>query len=463
MFRFLLRAKALALPGVVLAAALLGAAGAQAAEGIHKIEHVVVIMQENRSFDSYFGTYPGANGIPAGVCVHDPLNGGCVKPFHDPADRNFGGPHGPENSTNDIEHEGWIAGAEKGSKCSSTKPRCSPCKENDTGGKCDDVMGYHDAREISNYWTYARDFVLQDAMFAPERSWSLPAHLFEVSGWSARCEDSDPFSCTSSLEPCCLKLKKHTKKAIYAWTDITYLLASAGVSWRYYVDEGGEPDCEFDEAVTCNFVRQKATTPGIWNPLPLFVDVREDGQGGNIQSLEGFYEGVHQTGSCGLPSVSWIVPNGEVSEHPTSPVSTGQAYVTTLVNSIGRSPCWGSTAIFLSWDDWGGFYDHVVPPVVDGLGYGVRVPSLVISPYARSGLIDNQTLSSDSYLKFIEDDFLGGARLNPTTDGRPDPRPHVREEVAGDLTADFDFAQQPLPPVILAPHPEPGPASEPPK
>ena len=125
--------------------------------------------------------------------------------------------------------------------------------------------------------------------------------------------------------------------------------------------------------------------------------------------------------------MSWIDPNGTVSEHPPALVSAGQSYVTGLINAIMRSPDWKSTAIFLSWDDWGGFYDHVKPPRVDENGYGLRVPGLVISPYARRGFIDHRTLSFDAYVKFIEDDFLGGQRLDPATDGRPDPRPDVRE------------------------------------
>ncbi len=138
--------------------------------------------------------------------------------------------------------------------------------------------------------------------------------------------------------------------------------------------------------------------------------------------------------------------------------------MTTLINSIMRSPCWGSTAIFLSWDDWGGFYDQVVPPVIDGEGYGFRVPGLVISPYAKAGYIDHQQLSHDAYLKFIEDDFLEGQRLNPATDGRPDSRPDVREEAPGlgNLESDFDFTQSPRSPLLLPVEPAPGPASNPP-
>jgi len=105
-------------------------------------------------------------------------------------------------------------------------------------------------------------------------------------------------------------------------------------------------------------------------------------------------------------------------------------------NSIMRSPCWGSSGIFLSWDDWGGFYDHVVPPVVDGQGYGVRVPGMVISPYARPGCIDHRRLSHDACLKFIEDDFLEGQRLNPKTDGRPDSRSDELERSQSHLLVD---------------------------
>jgi phospholipase C len=140
-------------------------------------------------------------------------------------------------------------------------------------------------------------------------------------------------------------------------------------------------------------------------------------------------------------------------------VSAGQTYVAGLINAIMNGPDWSSTAIFLSWDDWGGFYDHVVPPHVDGQGYGMRVPGLVISPYAKSGYIDHQVLSHDAYNKFIEDDFLGGERLDPSTDGRPDPRPDVRENepILGSLQSDFNFNQTPRAPVLLPLHPAPGP------
>ncbi|HEY1592437.1 MAG TPA: alkaline phosphatase family protein [Solirubrobacteraceae bacterium] len=431
-------------------------------KGIFKIKHVVIIMQENRSFDSYFGTFPGADGIPgiAGnpgtvPCVPDPLGGGCVQPFHDTNDKNFGGPHGAANATADMDcatpaarsgcqMDGFVSQAEKGKNCGTNDPNCSPCTQG-SQAQCIDAMGYHTEGEIPNYWAYAQNYVLQDHMYEPNASWSLPQHLFGVSEWSASCTDPlNPASCTNALQnPNPSDGLQH-----YAWTDITYLLHRDGVSWGYYVFQGSEPDCESDSAMTCAPVQQGPKTPGIWNPLPSFTDVAQDGQLGNIQSLSSFYTAA-QSGA--LPAVSWIDPNGRVSEHPPSLVSAGQTYVTSLINAVMQSPDWSSTAIFLSWDDWGGFYDHVAPPSVDANGYGLRVPGIVISPYAKGGTIDHQTLSHDAYNKFIEDAFLGGQRLDPATDGRPDPRPDVREAnpLLGDLVTDFNFSQAPLPPLLL--------------
>ena len=437
--------------------------GQPARDPIHKIRHVVVIMQENRSFDSYFGTFPGARGIPmrngqAQVCVPDAQAHLCRRPFHDPRDVNGGGPHGAGAARADVAHgrmDGFIYEAEH-AKHSCTDRNDPECRH---GGALD-VIGYHDAREIPNYWSYARHFVLQDHMFEPNASWSLPEHLFMVSEWSAYCTRADdPFSCENALQSPAIPhpmTEPESSQPHYAWTDLTWLLHRGGVSWRYYVLKGGEPDCELDSSISCRPIAQDDRTPGIWNPLPYFDTVKADGQVGNVQSLSDFY-GVARTGR--LPAVSWITPNNTVSEHPPGRVSLGQSYVTTLINTLMTGPQWKSTAIFLAWDDWGGFYDHVRPPGVDQNGYGLRVPGLVISPYARRGYIDHQTLSFDAYVKFIEDDFLNGQRLDPATDGRPDPRPDVREDAPqlGDLRADFDFSHPPRRPFILSPHPAPGP------
>ena len=420
-------------------------------QGIHKIRHVIVVMQENRSFDSYFGTYPGADGFPRDVCVPDRKSGGCDRPYHDRSDLNRGGPHSEANAIADVDGgkmNGFVAQAQDAQQgcVDLTNPWCRK------HGRVD-VMGCHDAREIPNYWAYARNFVLQDHMFEPNASWSLPAHLFMVSEWSARCTTANPFSCKNEVQrpglPPDFGRRIDAKAPKYAWTDLTYLLHQFHVSWRYYLFKGTEPDCE-TSGLVCGDVLQDPQTPGIWNPLPYFETVKQDHQLRNVTSLSNYYAAARRGR---LPAVSWVIPNGRVSEHPPGRVSAGEKYVTQVINAGMRGPEWKSTAIFLAWDDWGGFYDHVVPPRVDGNGYGLRVPALVISPYARKGFVDHQTLSFDAYAKFIEDDFLKGERLDPRTDGRPDPRPDVRERapILGDLAKDFDFEAKPRRPMILQP------------
>src|SRR5947209_1626661 len=172
---------------------------------IHKIRHVIVIMQENRSFDSYFGAYPGADGIemtngqPA-VCVPDPTSGECVRPYHDRQDRDLGGPHGAAAARADIDGgamDGFVQQQLHGMRgCEPTfNPSCG------NSGATPDVMGYHTGADIPNYWAYAHDFVLQDHMFESVNSWSLPSHLYMVSEWSALCTaPRDPWSCKDAPE-----------------------------------------------------------------------------------------------------------------------------------------------------------------------------------------------------------------------------------------------------------------------
>jgi phospholipase C len=418
-----------------------------------------MIMQENRSFDNYFGTFPGADGLPMQdgvptVCIPDPLTNSCTRPFHDRRVVAFGGPHTAKDAVQDIDGgqmDGFLREFRAAASVACQGVQNPSCVQ--PGNP--DVMGYHTANEIPNYWAYARDFVLQDRMFEPTMSWSLPSHLFMVSEWSALCSvPGKASSCTSASDNvACLNVCAN-QSPDYAWTDLTYLLYKAHVSWGYYVAEGSQPDCA-DDGITCPAKPQTALTPEIWNPLPWFDTVKQDGQIKNIQPVTNF---MSQAANGTLPSVSWIVPSQPVSDHPPANIEAGQSYVTGLINAVMQGPDWQSTAIFLAWDDWGGFYDHVTPPKVDAAGYGLRVPGLVVSPWAKQGYIDHQTLSFDAYDKFIEDVFLGGSRLDPAIDGRADPRPDVRETVPilGDLMQDFDFTQQPLSSVILPAQPTPG-------
>jgi phospholipase C len=184
------------------------------------------------------------------------------------------------------------------------------------------------------------------------------------------------------------------------------------------------------------------TTYTFWNPLPAFPVVKNDPvQFARLTDATQFYADV-QNGA--LPQVSWIIPNSTLSEHPPASVATGMNYVTSLVNAVMNSPEWNSTAIFIAWDDWGGFYDHVDPPKVDQYGLGIRVPGLVISPYARQGYVDHKTYSFESWLRLVEERF----GFTPMTG---------RDNTANDMADAFDFTQQPRTPVAMNPNGSPYP------
>jgi phospholipase C len=381
-------------------------------QGLGKIKHFVFIMQENRSFDSYFGTYPGADGIPPGVVLTDPSDGTKVAPFHDPNVVNQGGQHGWDNAHVDInggKMDGFLVGQYNGKRTAAKRP----------AGLTNDVMGWHDYREIPNYWDYANQFVLQDHMFESVASYSLPAHLYMLAGQSGGYVGS----------------KGQAKPTTYNFPEITELLSSGKIDWRYYVTSGPLPDTE--DAHVVGTIPQQQQAPKkytLWNPLPAFPKVKNDPEQWNrLVSTAQFYEDA-KAGK--LPQVSWVVPSGKVSEHPPAGVGAGMAYVTGLVNSVMKGPDWNTTAIFISWDDWGGFYDHVPPPNVDEFGYGIRVPGLVISPYAKKGFIDKNVYSFESWLRIVEERF----GVEPMT---------ARDSKALDMTSAFDFTQKPRQPLIL--------------
>jgi phospholipase C len=454
---------------------------ANLSEARRSVQHVIIIMQENRSFDNYFGTFPGADGLPRDshgnftTCVPlslaDPARG-CVRPFHDTSLYQGGSNHNYDGFLIDRDNgamDGFVEEQEKWQPpVCRTNPGANPYRC--PGYKIHDVMGYHDWREIPNYWHYAESYMLQDHLFAPVGQASAGIHLMLTSEWSADCRNpKNPMSCVSRNTPHWLKPGVHP----FAWTSLTWLLDNIGVSWRYYIAEGGTPDCDDQtDSDTCDPEIQDGKTQSLWNPLPGFTTFaanvkKNPGYAKHVIRIEQFYADVANNK---LPAVSWIVPNSAVGEHPDNNIVDGMNYVTSLVNMIMQSPYYDNTIIFISWDEWGGFYDHAMPPIVDRSenehlwGYGLRVPGLVISPYVKSHF-DHQVLSFDAYNRFIEDVFLDSQRLDPTTDGRPDSRPNVPEAITtgrsypnnaivpiGDLLNDFDFHRKPIRPCILDNH-----------
>ncbi len=387
--------------------------------GLEKIEHFVFIMQENRSFDSYFGTYPGADGIPANIALLDPWDGSLVKPYHDTNDVNFDGPHGWDNAHNDIDNgkmDGFLKEAYKRYSQGELISRIA-------GQDPREVMGYHDYHEIPNYWNYADLYVLQDRLFESIASYSLPAHLYKLAAQSG--------GYTGYNQPLPTE---------FDFPEITELLTSSSITWNYFTTTGNTTDANGQTIGTPKEQEDEADKYTYWNPLPAFPKVQNDpAQRSRLVDTSVFYA---DAAAGTLPQVSWIQPyfGSPVSEHPAmggGRVTAGMAYVTGLVNAVMKSPEWNSTAIFIAWDDWGGFYDHVNPPVVDEFGYGIRVPGLVISPYARQGYIDHKTYSFESWLKIVEERF-GISSMTK------------RDKDALDMMDSFDFTQQPRAPLLLA-------------
>ncbi len=446
------------------------------------IQHVIIIMQENRSFDNYFGTFPGANGVPSGTCI--PLkpnqpNGPCVASFHDVHDVNAGGPHTAAAAQADADDgiktnymDGFvqqqIAGSQK--MCGSDRFGVRPpenCRNSKAGVLRNDVMGYHTDAEIPNYWAYARNFVLQDQLFEGTRAWSLASHLDLVSEWSAICKGgAHPKLATCVTDPTAKPV--HHDDVPYPWVNLFQLCDLNGVTWKYYLASGDEPDCDDDE-MDCDPQTQASMVLTLWNPVPGFTWVASQGKSYLAEHNPPIDQFLKDVKAGTLPAVSWVVPSNDISEHPPAGLVAGQNYVTSLVNAVMQSPYWQNTAIFIAWDDWGGFYDHVVAPIVDYnptstpvQGFGFRVPGLMISAYARAGYIDHSVLSLDNYAVLIEDLFMGGSRLDPNALHQPDSRPDIRDELTtvtfpngtkqqiGDLLDEFDFTQQPMPPLVLS-------------
>jgi phospholipase C len=379
--------------------------------GMQKVQHIIFILQENRSFDNYFGTFPGADGFPPSTCLPKlPSGSDCVAPFHMPK----GEPvwdldHGWES-----EHAAYDNGRMDGFVWVHGTPY---------------TMAYYDERDIPNYWAYARAFTLCDQFFSSELSESLTNHLYSVAAQSAGLIEG--VGSIGELEDV---LDDSAGLTIASMVD---LFSKNHISWKYYVETRSNPADRETYGILPALWFGRPKEFSLWNPLPGFKSVRDDpSRMSRLVDLKEYFQDLHQ-GT--LPGVSWIVPTFEDSEHPPeplAPVAKGMWYVTGLLDALMESPNWKDTVVFLAWDDYGGFYDHVPPPIVDSFGYGPRVPALVISPYAKRGYISHFNYDFTSILKFVEVRF---------------GLPHLtaRDGLANDMLDCFDFNQEPNRPLTF--------------
>ena len=314
-----------------------------------RLNHLVFIIQENRSFDHYFGTYPGANGLPPTTCIPNPRSpGGCAHPYHDALVNNPDTPHERANSLACIN-----SGAMNGFCTNAEASQTGCCDGTDPCRTAIDVMSYHNRSELPNYWAYADSWVLQDSFFPAVSGASLASHKFIFGAWAAKCTTPDvPSSCTTDVT-----FNADPATQILAQTDLTWLLHAYGVSWKVYgaaVGVNTWPHCSAANSEcppTCpGGVPTSSQTR--WLPLDNDNDVSDDGEVPKANAtLNQFFIDVH---AGTLPAVSWIIPGECWSEHPPRNITLGEKYVTGLINTIGHSSSWGSTAVFLTWDDWGG-------------------------------------------------------------------------------------------------------------
>jgi phospholipase C len=376
--------------------------------GMGKISHIVFLIKENRTFDTYFGTFPGANGVTTGK-----ISTGQVIPLG----------HTPDRTPHDMGHS-WPAALTAMDNGQMDQFDLIP-----NGTVNGDYQTYTQFTEqdIPNYFAYARQFVLSDNTFSSLKGASFANHLYMIAGTSGGAIglptvihrpgawgcDGQPGTTVSVMA------EDGVISNEFPCFDFPTLGDSLNNNfnrtWKSYSPSLGESGYQWEAYDAVNHVRNSA----LWKD--------------HVVSWKQF---VIDAAAGKLPAVSWVITDGNTSEHPPASTCAGENETVSQLNALMQGPDWASTAVFLTWDDFGGFYDHVPPPGVDQYGYGPRVPMIIISPYAKPGYISHTLYTFESVAKFIEERFA----MPPLTN---------RDANANDMLDSFNFFQKPNPPLIL--------------
>ncbi len=373
------------------------------------IQHIVILMKENRSFDNYFGTFPGADGATTGT-----TSGGRVVHLL----------HTPDHTLLDINHAGNAAQvAVNNGRMNGFNKLAGAWQD----GRDMALSQLHE-QDIPNYWAYARAYTLDDHFFSTINGPSFPNHLALITAGSNDTVDNPVYNtyhawgCDSGQYTRVEQVNPATgaKKMVspcFNMTTIPDLLQAKGVSWKYYAPAQYQSGYIWSSLDAVRHIRYS----------PLWES--------NVQQPQQF---VKDARDGSLPEVSWLVSNENVSEHPPYSACTGENWTVGILNALMKSPEWDSTVVFLGWDDFGGFYDHVPPPRLDYISYGPRVPMLVISPYAQQHAVVHTRFDFASIIKYIEDKF-GLGRLG------------VYDRRATSIASELNLSGPPAPPLILKP------------
>jgi phospholipase C len=352
------------------------------------ITHAVFIMLENHTFDNFFGSYT----CPNGDSNCDTVNGVTLPQATDPFPSDYN--HGSEAAYAGID-----------------------------GGKMDGFEAHanyqYKQSDIPIYWYYAQQYGLGDNFFTSYATSSTPNHIAMFAAQSGGIfETTQQKGCVSQVNDLVHSINR-SNASVHYWQPpcvtiptLAPTLASAGLKWKFY--------CDVPIWCAPKMISSLYQSP---NNVP------------DSKFIPDIY--IKKTNSCTLPNVSWVTPTGIATDHPPSLVEPAENTLNDQVQAIMNSPCWNSTAIFLTWDDWGGEYDHVAPPTISspGPGLGMRVPLIVISPYSKPGYVSHQLGEFSSFVKFVEDNW-----------GLPNLGQRDANTSISDLMDYFDFSQSPQPP-----------------
>lgn len=370
------------------------------------IQHVVIIVKENRTYDSMFGTFPGGNGA---TTFRTPS--GTVRRLH----------HQPDKMWGDISHA-WRFAVQ-----AYDHGKLDRFAESDGAKQLGRDMADSQLYEpdIPNYWSYARTFTLADNFFSNILGPSFPNHLYTVAAQDADTASNPAraWGCDASPGSWVLQVTRNGSTRehppCYDFRTVVDSLDARHVSWTYYAPGQGEPGYNWSALRAIKHIRFGPD----WKKHVLeYTRFKADAAAGT------------------LPAVSWLVGPYTTSDHPGYSICAGENWTVDQINAVmSNGQEWDHTAIILTWDDWGGFYDHVAPPRGPNthIMYGFRVPAIIISPYSKAGYVDHTRYSFTSMIKLVEDAF-GLPRLTK------------QDAAANDMSSAFDFTQQPAPPLILS-------------
>ena len=366
------------------------------------IKHVVFIVQENRSFNNIFKGYPGATTAKYGY------NSSGEKVTL--KSRSFKNTVDPGHDSNAFFEACNGTGKQPGTSCQMNGWNLEQYASNDA------AYSYLPKSEVVPYWTLAQQYVLADQMFASNLDGSFVSHQYIVAAYASHAVDipTTLWGCegTKGDTVGTLTSQRTYGPAVFPCFDIPTIggeADAAKLSWRFYAD-GNIGDWE----------SYSADSP-IYNSPDWNTDIETSNQ-----FLTDAAQGK-------LAAISWVTPTWQNSDHPGIGSTTGPAWVASLVNAVGTSKYWNSTAIFIMWDDWGGWFDPVQPVFEDYDGLGFRVPLIVVSPYAKQGSVTHVQYETASVVRFIEDNF-GLGQLAEADARANDP--------ANDPSV-FDFSQKP--------------------